>query len=133
MTRQEAEDLAIRISQSFPTRRGIDGVAVDVWAEYLEPLDAGRAGTAYARLLRKLTAPPAIADFAAEYGQVRGETAQRFGPDERAVGPAQHVVELRRKAAFGDDAAAAELARWEPMLAKTSKLATASALQTGPG
>lgn len=129
MTPQEATDLAVRIDQSFPRRKGWEGVSVDIWADRLEELDAGRAGTAYGRLLAKMTQAPSISEFLAEYGRVRGETPQRFGPDERAVSPAAHLVDLRRRAAVGDQDAIDALAVWEPMLARTTRLAAASDLQ----
>lgn len=47
MLRHEATDLAIRIGQCF------NGPPVDVWEDDLGPLDAGRAGTALARLRRE--------------------------------------------------------------------------------
>ena len=47
MLRQEATELAVRIGQCF------NGPPIDVWEEDLGQLDAGRAGTALARLRRE--------------------------------------------------------------------------------
>jgi hypothetical protein len=61
MTRQEATDLATRINQTWPR-----GLATTVWEEELAPLDAGRAGTAIARL-RRTEQTLSIARFWTEY------------------------------------------------------------------
>ena len=47
MTDDEARQLATRIIDTWP-----NGSKAYVWRDLLEPLSAGRAGTAYARLLR---------------------------------------------------------------------------------
>lgn len=47
MNRNEATDLAVRIGQTF------NGPPTDIWEDDLQQLDAGRAGTAYARLRRE--------------------------------------------------------------------------------
>lgn len=61
MTRNDASDLATRINQAWPR-----GLATAVWEEELTPLDAGRAGTAIARLRRTETSL-SIARFWTEY------------------------------------------------------------------
>lgn len=61
MNNQDATDLATRINQAFPR-----GLQTAVWEEELTPLDAGRAGTAIARLRRTET-NLTIARFWAEY------------------------------------------------------------------
>lgn len=58
MTPTEAETLAVRMVRTW---RG--GPPADVWLEELTPLDAGAAGTAYARLRRSQTKPPTVAEF----------------------------------------------------------------------
>ena len=62
MTPQDAAELATRISQTW---RG--GPATHVWEEELENLDAGRAGTTYAKLRREAEHAPTIARFHALY------------------------------------------------------------------
>lgn len=47
MLRQEATDLAVRITQCFT------GPPIDIWEEDLGTLDAGQAGTTLARLRRE--------------------------------------------------------------------------------
>jgi hypothetical protein len=65
MKRQEAEDLAARMSRTWK-----GGPPADVWLEELEQLDAGPAGTAYARLRRESTRAPSVAEFIKTYRSV---------------------------------------------------------------
>lgn len=58
MTPTEATDLALRIAQTWPR-----GIATQVWEEELVELDAGRAGTALAKLRRSEKNAPTIAVF----------------------------------------------------------------------
>jgi hypothetical protein len=58
MTRDEATDLATRISQTWPR-----GVSAAVWEEELAELDAGRAGTTLVKLRRVAKHAPSIAEF----------------------------------------------------------------------
>lgn len=62
MTPAEADQLAKRIINTFH-----GGPPLDDWREELARLDAGQAGTAYARLRSKLDNAPSIAKFLAEY------------------------------------------------------------------
>lgn len=48
MTDDEARDLATRFIDTWP-----GGTKAYIWRETLEPLDAGRAGTAYVKLRRE--------------------------------------------------------------------------------
>lgn len=66
MTEPEAEDLAARIVRTW---RGAP--PADVWVEELVRLDAGAAGTAFARLRRESTRAPSIAEFLATYRTLR--------------------------------------------------------------
>lgn len=62
MTPAEADDLAKRIINCW---RG--GPPLTEWRDELVQLDAGQAGTTYARLKRDLEHAPSIARFIAEY------------------------------------------------------------------
>lgn len=75
MLRQEATDLAVRIGQCF------NGPPIDVWEEDLGQLDAGRAGTALARLRREHEHRwLSIAQFMAAYRSVRTDDASNAVP-----------------------------------------------------
>lgn len=65
MNRDEASNLATRISQTWPR-----GLNTSVWEDEMQHLDAGRAGTAIERLRRTEQHPPSIARFWAEYRAV---------------------------------------------------------------
>lgn len=65
MTPTDADTLAKRIINTW---RG--GPPLRDWTEVLTPLDAGRAGTAYARLRARNDHPPSIAQYIAEYNQL---------------------------------------------------------------
>jgi hypothetical protein len=78
MTPQEARQLAVRIHETW-TR----GPSVDIWCEELERLDAGTAGTTYARLRREEEHAPSIAKFLAVYRGLHtasNDTEQPFCP-----------------------------------------------------
>lgn len=62
MNTVEADDLAKRIINTWRS-----GPPLDVWREELHRLDAGTAGTAYAKLRRTAEHAPSIAKFLAEY------------------------------------------------------------------
>lgn len=114
MTPAEADALAKRIINSF---RG--GPPLADWVEELTRLDAGRAGTAYARLRATLDHAPTIARFMVEYNALDterpgtrppcgdcGDTGwidapDRVWPDERTssqVKPCPHCDEGRKRA-----------------------------------
>jgi hypothetical protein len=65
MTRDDAEQLAVKIHQTWPR-----GIAAHIWEEELAQLDSGRANTAYVRLRRTEQHPPTIPRFLAEYNQL---------------------------------------------------------------
>jgi len=76
MTRDEALTLAVKINQTF------SGPPTDVWEEDLQLLDAGRAGTALARLRREHEHRwLSIAAFMAMYRSVNVED-QSTRPDD---------------------------------------------------
>lgn len=63
MTVDEAEDLAVRITRTWPAMR----VPADEWREVLADLDVGTSGTAYIRLRNEQPRPPSIAEFVTVY------------------------------------------------------------------
>jgi hypothetical protein len=70
MNRPEATDLAVRILGTF------QGPPAGDWEEELADMDAGRAGTTYARLRRNhVRRWLSIAEFIAEYRQVEPHDA----------------------------------------------------------
>jgi hypothetical protein len=73
MTRDEATDLAIRITQSWQR-----GLATNIWEEELTLLDYARAGTTIARLRRTEIHPPNIARFHDTYNSI--DTTGDLGP-----------------------------------------------------
>ena len=73
MTTDEANDLAKRIINTWRS-----GPPLDVWREELARLDAGTAGTAYAKLRRTIEHAPSIARFLAEYNSLSTDR-----PDDR--------------------------------------------------
>lgn len=70
MTRDEADALAKRIINCW---RG--GPPLEEWRAELERLDAGTAGTTYARLKRSLEHAPSIARFLSEYKTIDTDDA----------------------------------------------------------
>lgn len=62
MTPEEATDLATRMAQTWR-----NGVPAREWESELAELDAGRAGTVFARLRRESDNAPTIAGFLAKY------------------------------------------------------------------
>lgn len=76
MLRQEATDLAVRIGQCF------NGPPIDVWEEDLGNLDAGRAGTALARLRREHEHRwLSVAQFMNMYRSIHTEDASTAAPE----------------------------------------------------
>jgi hypothetical protein len=76
MTTTEADELAKRIINTW---RG--GPPLTEWRDELLPLDAGQAGTAFARLKRTLENAPSIARFLAEYRSLQMHDASN--PDDK--------------------------------------------------
>lgn len=74
MEYSEAMALLVRIENQWHTPRWTQ-VLLDDWREELEKLEAGPAGTAYARLRAKMEHRPNIAQYLAEYRQVRPHDA----------------------------------------------------------
>jgi len=72
MNTHEAEDLAVKIAQTWPK-----GIAAHIWEEELLPLDTGRAGTAFVKLRREAKYPPTIADFLERYNAIQTDPADR--------------------------------------------------------
>lgn len=62
MNRQEATELATKFSQTWPR-----GPVTQVWEEELAECDAGRAGTAFAKMRRELEHAPSVAKFFSFY------------------------------------------------------------------
>lgn len=79
MTRDEATDLATRISQTWPR-----GVSAAVWEEELAELDAGRAGTTLVKLRRVAKHAPSIAEF--------WEMYQTVNTSDRSTRPADCTI-----------------------------------------
>jgi hypothetical protein len=77
MTPDEADHLGKRIINSF---RG--GPPLTDWREVLEPLDAGKAGTAYMRL-RSATDAPSVKQFMDEYRKLDTTPTTTTGPCTR--------------------------------------------------
>lgn len=67
MNTTESEDLAVRLSQTWPK-----GLPAPAWDDALRNLDAGGAGTAYVRLRAtvSLITGPSIADFLSTYNSL---------------------------------------------------------------
>lgn len=63
MMKHEAEQLAVRISQSFPNSR----MPADIWIEELLGLHERQAETTLKNLRRRLTHAPSIREFVEEY------------------------------------------------------------------
>lgn len=59
MTPTEADQLALKITQSWPSTR----IPATTWAEDIADLDAGYTGTAIVQLRRTLDRPPTIAEL----------------------------------------------------------------------
>lgn len=74
MNTSDAEDLAVRISQTWP-----GGLGADMWLEDIRDLDAGRVGTTLVKLRRERVKPPTVAEFLARYAQI--DTARPVHPD----------------------------------------------------
>ena len=77
MNGHEADALAARIAGTW---RG--GPIASVWAEELLDLDAGTAGTAYARLRRSEDSMPTVSRFLYEYRQLRTVSVQPLPEDK---------------------------------------------------
>lgn len=76
MTRDEATDLATRICQTWPR-----AIPAHVWEEELLELDAGRAGTALAKLRRTEKHAPSIAEFFDMYRSLNTDDRSTRPPD----------------------------------------------------
>jgi len=79
-------------------------------------LDAGRAGTTFARTKSAPKMTPAI--FYAEYRLIEPDTPHREPDNYRGISFAQHLAGLRKKALWGDKEAIAEIARWNAIADK---------------
>lgn len=77
MTTTEAREYAVKLTESWPDR---SGVQLDVWVSEFRPLDAGTVGTAIVRLRRDLDRPPTVHRFLTEYRNV--DTASRHTAHE---------------------------------------------------
>lgn len=93
MTPNEAVVLAEKLRNSWPQSK----ISLDVWAEELASLDAGRAGTALARLRRESEHSPSIARFIMEYRAVETHQHHR-DPYVHECGDCEDTgfVEVRR-------------------------------------
>ena len=74
MNRPEAEALTARIRETWST----GGPSEKVWTEELQALDAGRAGTALARLRHSEDRCPTIHRFLEAYQLVQTETSHPY-------------------------------------------------------
>lgn len=109
MTPNEAAHLVERIVQTWPT-----GTRGRIWTETLEPLDAGRAGTAYVRLRGEAENPPSPARFLAVYRSL--DTTRNEPPSHdysNAISFDEYYARLLARVDRGDHDAATELAVWE--------------------
>lgn len=95
MTRDEADALAKRIINCW---RG--GPPLDEWRDELEHLDAGTAGTTYARLKRSIDHAPSIARFMAEYNSLHTSDGGTRAPC-RYCGDSGWVQRLWKQWAIG--------------------------------
>jgi hypothetical protein len=108
MTRDEAADLATRISQTWPR-----GVSAAVWEDELIELDAGRAGTTLVKLRRVAKHAPSIAEFWEMYQSVN--TSDRSTrPDDCRVCDNQGTVATLEKRTTEVDGHPVEFEAWGP-------------------
>jgi len=109
MTPTETAHLVERIVQTWPT-----GPRGRIWTEALEPLDAGRAGTAYARLRASEEHPPSIARFMAVYRSLDTARGAEWHRDySNAISFNEYYTRLLARVDRNEPGAADELAVWD--------------------
>lgn len=98
MTPRESEDLAVRLSQTWPK-----GLPAPAWDDAIRHLDAGVAGTAFVRLRAGVstTTGPTVADFLAAYSALDTKRPDQYADCDHCGGtgwqpvttPSPHGVE----------------------------------------
>lgn len=83
MTRDEACDLATRVSQTWPR----SALSTAAWEDFLADLEHGRAGTAFVRLRNTAERPPTPDQFLAMYNSL--STGRRIEDCARCNGSGQ--------------------------------------------
>jgi hypothetical protein len=109
MTRDEATDLATRISQTWPR-----GVSAAVWEDELVELDAGRAGTTLVKLRRVAKHAPSIAEFWEMYQSVNTSDRSTRPPDCSSCDNQGTVASLEPRT-VEVDGAPVEIEAWGPV------------------